>query len=48
MAKKILIIENDKFLRELVAQKLSKYKFGVLKAIDGEEELKIIEEKKSI
>jgi len=46
MPKKILIIEDDKFLRELIAQKLSKENFGVSEAIDGEEGIKKIKEEK--
>jgi len=37
MAKKILIIEDDKFLRELIARKLSEEGFTVEEAVDGEE-----------
>ncbi len=40
MTKKILIIEDDKFLRELIVQKLVKEGYGVSKAVDGEEGLK--------
>jgi len=46
MPKKILIIEDDKFLRELIAQKLSKENFAVSEAIDGEEGIKRIKEEK--
>jgi DNA-binding response OmpR family regulator len=46
MAKKILIIEDDKFLRELIAQKLLKEDFEVSEAIDGEEGLKKVKEEK--
>ena len=46
MAKTILIIEDDKFLRELIVRKLSKEDFEVSEAVDGEEGIKkIIEEK---
>ncbi|KPJ71678.1 hypothetical protein AMJ50_00890 [Parcubacteria bacterium DG_74_3] len=46
MPKKILIIEDDKFLRELIAQKLHREGFEVAEAIDGEEGIKkIVEEK---
>ena len=44
---KILIIEDDKFLRELIAQKLQKEGFLITEAIDGEEGLKKIKEEKS-
>lgn len=37
MAKKILIIEDDKFLRELIAQKIAKQGYIVVEAIDGED-----------
>ena len=37
MAKKILIIEDDKFLRELISQKISKNGYIVIEAIDGED-----------
>jgi len=36
MAKKILVIEDDKFLRELISQKLLKEGYDILEAIDGE------------
>ena len=38
--KKILIIEDDKFLRELISQKLLKEGYEVSEAIDGEEGIK--------
>ena len=37
MASKILIIEDDKFLRELISRKLVKEGFNIAEAIDGEE-----------
>jgi len=46
MAKKILIVEDDKFLRELIGQKLSKESFDILEAMDGEEGLKSAKEDK--
>ena len=46
MAKAILIIEDDKFLRELFVRKLIKEGFKVSEAIDGEEGLKKIKEEK--
>jgi len=46
MAKTILIIEDDKFLRELIARKLIKENFEVSEAIDGEEGIKKIKEEK--
>jgi len=36
MAKKILIIEDDKFLRELISQKLLKEGYDIIEATDGE------------
>jgi len=44
MAKKILIIEDDKFLRELIAQKLIKEGYDIAEAIDGEKGIKAVEE----
>ena len=44
MSQKILIIEDDKFLRELIAKKLIKEGYDVEEAIDGEEGLKKIQE----
>lgn len=44
MAKKILIIEDDKFLRELIARKLSSEGFLICDAIDGEIGLKKVKE----
>lgn len=38
--KKILIIEDDKFLRELISRKLSSENFEVIEAVDGESGLK--------
>jgi len=46
MADKILIIEDDKFLRELIAKKLLKEGFEIEEAIDGEEGLRKIKEAK--
>jgi len=40
---KVLVVEDDKFLRELIGQKLTKENFQVIEAIDGEEGLKKIE-----
>lgn len=36
MEKKILIIEDDEFFRELIAKKLKSSGFGVFEAIDGQ------------
>ena len=38
---KILIIEDDKFLRDLLSQKLTREGFKVLAAMEGEEGIKI-------
>ena len=43
---KILIIEDDKFLRELIVRKLIQEKFEIFEAIDGEEGLKKMKEAK--
>ena len=36
MPQKILLVEDDKFLRELIAKKLKSAEYEVLEAIDGE------------
>lgn len=46
MAKKILIIEDDKFLRDLLTRKLANEGFIISEAIDGEEGIKKIREEK--
>jgi DNA-binding response OmpR family regulator len=43
---KILIVEDDRFLRELIARKLRNEGYEVLEAVDGEEGLKKIKEEK--
>ena len=45
MPKKILIIEDDKFLRELISQKLTKEGYEIIEAVDGEKGIKMLEEK---
>ena len=45
-AKKILIIEDDRFLRELIARKLTDEGFETLEAGEGEQGLKKIKEEK--
>ena len=35
--KEILIVEDDKFLRELISQKLLKSEFDIAEAVDGEQ-----------
>ena len=42
----ILVVEDDRFLRELMAQKLSGEGFEVTEATDGESALKKMKEKK--
>ena len=46
MAKKILIIEDDKFLRELIAKKILKEGYEVFEAVDGTEGLTKVKEVK--
>lgn len=46
MAKKILIVEDDKFLRELIARKLTNEGYEASEAVDGEEGIKKIKEEK--
>jgi len=46
MPEKILIIEDDKFLRELISRKLTEEGFNIAEAIDGEDGIKKIKEEK--
>ncbi len=46
MSKKVLIIEDDKFLRELLGKKLSSLGFDAVLAVDGEEGLEKIKTEK--
>ena len=46
MPKNILIVEDDKFLRELIVQKVTKDGFNASEAVDGEEGIKKIREEK--
>jgi len=46
MAKKILIVEDDKFLRELIAQKLIKEGYNIVEAVDGEKGIKSVKDEK--
>lgn len=46
MAKKILIIEDDKFLRELIVQKFVKEGYEISESVDGEDGLKKIKASK--
>ncbi len=41
MPYKILIVEDDKFLRELISQKLVKEGYDIAEAVDGEEGAKM-------
>ncbi len=41
---KILIIEDDKFLRELIVKKLIKEGYNISEAVDGEEGIKKVKE----
>ncbi|MFC1789458.1 PleD family two-component system response regulator [Patescibacteria group bacterium] len=40
MEKRILIVEDDKFLRDLISQKLIKEGYDIEQAVDGEEGIK--------
>ncbi len=46
MVKKILIVEDDKFLRELIARKLTDEGLEIVEAVDGEDGIKKIKETK--
>ena len=46
MAKTILVVEDDKFLRELIVRKLKEENFNISEAIDGEEGIKKIKEER--
>ncbi len=46
MAKKILVVEDDKFLRELIAQKIMKEGYDVIEAVDGEKGAESIKKEK--
>ncbi len=46
MKQKILIIEDDRFLRELITQKLLKEGYDVSESIDGEKGIKAVTEEK--
>ena len=46
MAKKILIVEDDKFLRELIVRKLSNEGYDVVEAVDGQQGVLKIKETK--
>lgn len=42
---RVLVVEDDQFLRGLMSQKLTKEGFEVIEAVDGEEGLKMVTEK---
>jgi len=44
--KRILIIEDDKFLRKIIKKKLLNEDYDVIEGIDGEEGLRLAQEKK--
>lgn len=44
--KKILIVEDDKFLRELIAQKLLKENYDIAEAVDGERGIEAVKKEK--
>ena len=46
MSKRILIVEDDRFLRELIVKKLSNEGYEVVEAVDGEEGLQKTKETK--
>lgn len=46
MSKKILIVEDDKFLRELIGQKLVREGYEILESVDGEDGIKKIKSEK--
>jgi len=48
MAKKILIIEDDRFLRELIIKKLVNEGYDAIEAIDGEQGLQKLKKKNLI
>jgi len=44
--KKILVVEDDKFLRELISRKLLGEGYNIVEAVDGEEGIRKIKEEK--
>lgn len=46
MAKKILIVEDDKFLRDLISQKLLKEGYDITEAVDGEKGIEGVKKEK--
>ena len=45
--RKILIIEDDKFLRELISRKISSEGFETVEAVDGENGLEVLKEQRA-
>ncbi len=43
---KILVVEDDQFLREMICRKLNKEEYEVVEAVDGEEGEKKVKEEK--
>jgi len=46
MITKILVVEDDKFLRELISQKLAKEGYEVAEAVDGEDGIEKVKKEK--
>lgn len=46
MAKKITVVEDDKFLRELITQKISQEGYDISEAVDGEKGIETIKKEK--
>lgn len=46
MAKKILVVEDDRFLRELISQKLLKEGYDIVEAVDGEKGIELARSEK--
>ena len=46
MKKTVLVVEDDKYLREVLVEKLAKEGFTVLEAMDGKEGLEMTAKKK--
>ncbi len=46
MEQKILIIEDDRFLRQLISKKIGQEGYDVVEAVDGEEGIKKVETEK--
>ena len=44
--KKVLVIEDDKFLRELISQKLLKEGYDIAEAVDGEKGIEAVKKEK--